>query len=53
MYNGGAHASVKRIVQTSAELSGRHAAQFAKLAALAKSIQKYLPASKAKKTDSR
>ncbi|PZR47757.1 MAG: hypothetical protein DI523_13200 [Paraburkholderia fungorum] len=53
MYNGDAHASVKRIAQTAAELSGRHAAQFAKLAALAKSIQKYLPASKEKKPDAR
>lgn len=50
-YNVDAHASVKRIAKAAAELSARHAAQFVRLTALARSIQKYLPASKAKRSD--
>lgn len=50
-YNADAHANVKRIAKAAAELSARHAAQFARLTALARSIQKYLPASKAKRSD--
>jgi len=49
--NVDARVSVKRIASAAAELSKRHTAQFANLAALARTVQSYIPASKTKLDD--
>ncbi|MFM0731886.1 hypothetical protein PQQ52_15500 [Paraburkholderia sediminicola] len=46
-----AHARVKRIASAAADLSERHAAQFANLAALARTLQTVISASKVKLDD--
>jgi hypothetical protein len=45
-HNVDARVSVKRIASAAAELSKRHTAQFANLAALARTVQTYMPVSK-------
>ncbi|MFM0300660.1 hypothetical protein PQQ99_11115 [Paraburkholderia sediminicola] len=51
LHNVDARVSVERIARAAAELSKRHTAQFANLAALARTVQTYVPASKAKLDD--
>ncbi|MFM0041892.1 MULTISPECIES: hypothetical protein [Paraburkholderia] len=50
-HNVDAHARVKRIASAAADLSERHAAQFANLAALARTLQTVMLASKVKLDD--
>lgn len=50
-HNVDAHARVKRIASAAADLSERHAAQFANLAALARTLQTVMPASQVKLDD--
>jgi hypothetical protein len=50
-HNVDAYARVKRIASAAADLSERHAAQFANLAALARTLQTVIPASQVKLDD--